>query len=54
MAFNGSTLGSGKHQLLDEVVPAAKRQRTASSSAPVFFTSTELLGAILGGMGLVI
>ena len=54
MASNGSTLGSSKHWLSDEVVPAAKRQRTGSSSAPVFFTSTELLGAILRGMGLVI
>ena len=36
------------------MVPAAKRQRTGSSSAPVVFISTELLGAILGGMGLVI
>ena len=54
MAFSGSTLDSGKRRLSDEVIPTAKRQRIGSSSAPVFFTSTELLGAILGGMSLVI
>ena len=50
MAFNGSSLGSGKRRLSDEVIPAAKRQRAGSSSAPVLGGSTELLGAILGGV----
>jgi len=45
-------LGSGKRRLSDADAPAAKRQRTASSTAPLFFTPLDLLGAILGGMGL--
>ena len=56
MASNGTVsthLGSGKRRLPEAVAPAAKRQRTESTSAPVFSISTELLGAILGGMGLV-
>ena len=32
--------------------PAAKRQRTEPTSAPLFFIPIDLLGAILGGMGL--
>jgi len=54
MAFNGSVLGFGKCRLSDEVAPAAKRQWVGSSSVPVFSISADLLGAILGGMGLVI
>ena len=54
MATSSSVLGSGKRRLSDEVAPAAKRQRTESSSVPMLSISAELLGAILGGMGLVI
>jgi len=54
MASSGSSLGFGKRRLSNEVVPTAKRLRVESSSAPVLGGSTELLGAILGDMGLVI
>ena len=56
MASSGNVsalLGSGKRRLSEAVVPAAKRQRTASTPAPLFFVPTDILGAILGGMGLV-
>ena len=51
--YKRQLLGSGKRRLSEAVVPAAKRQRTASTPAPLFFVPTDLLGAILGGMGLV-
>jgi len=54
MSSSSSSLGSSKRSLSDAVVPAAKRLRAESSSAPVLFVSTELLGAILEGMGLII
>ena len=54
MASSGSIFGSDKRRLSDEVVPAAKRHRAGSSSAPVLSISVDLLGAIFGGMGFVI
>ena len=54
MSSSSSSLGSGKRSLSGAVVPVTKRLRAESSSAPTLFVSTELLGAILGGMGLVI
>jgi len=55
MASNGTVsthLGSGKRRLSEAMVPAAKRHRTEGYPAPLFFTPLDLLGAILGGMGL--
>jgi len=56
MASSGNVsalLGSGKRRLSEAVAPAAKRLRIASTPAPLFFVPTDILGAILGGMGLV-